>query len=108
MKFLFTLLAGTFLMLQASAKNLEEIKLGTNHDSKKVEIRFNSKYKKNTAAVITVTNAEGKLVSTQSSDLICGDNNICLCEALSLPEGAYTVKMVTKKKTYTTQFIIWK
>lgn len=108
MKFLFTLLAGTFLMLNASAKTAEEIRLGTNHDSKKVEIRFNSKYKKNTAAVITVTNAEGKVVSTQSSDLVSGDNSICLCEALDLPEGAYTVKMATKKKTYTSQFIIWK
>ena len=108
MKFLFTLLAGTFLMLSASAKTAEEIKLGTNRDSKKVEIRFNSKYKKNTAAVITVTNAEGKVVSTQSSDLVKGDNAICLCEALDLPEGAYTVKMVTKKKTYNSQFIIWK
>ena len=108
MKFLFTLLAGTFFMLQASAKPFEEIKLGTNHDSKKVEIRFNSKYKKNTTAVVTVTNAEGNIVSTQSSELIRGENSISLNEALNLPEGTYTVKMVTKKKTYSTQFIIWK
>lgn len=108
MKYIFTLLAASFLMLTASAKVAEEIKLGTNLESKKIEIRFKSKYKKNMPAVLTVTNAEGKIVSTQSSDLICGDNAICLCEALDLPEGTYTVKMIAKKKTYTTQFIIWK
>jgi len=95
-------------MLNASAKRMEEIKMGTNHDSKKVEMRFSSKYKKSTAAVITVSNAEGTVMSTQSSDLACGNNNICLCDALDLPEGTYTVKMVTKKKTYTSQFIVWK
>lgn len=108
MKVLFTVFAAIAFMFSASAKPVDDIKLGSNHNTKKVEIRFASKSKKNIPAVITVFNAEGKSISTQNADLICGDNTICLCEALDLPEGAYTVKMVAKKKTFTSQFIIWK
>ena len=95
-------------MLSASARPIEEIKLTSNSTSNKVEVKFKSKYKKNTPVVLTVINAEGKVVSTQSADVVKGDNTISLINALELAEGTYTVQMKSKKKTYTTQFIIWK
>lgn len=109
MKILFTLLAGLFLTVSASATNIhDDFKLGTNKETKKVEIRFESKSKKTIAAVLTVTDASGKVISTQNANLLCGSNAICLCDALDLSEGTYMVTMVAKKKTYSSQFIIWK
>ena len=95
-------------MFSASASTREDIKLGTNKETKKVEIRFNSKSKKTIAAVLTVTDASGKVISTQNANLIKGQNAICLCDALDFAEGTYKVTMVAKKKTYSSQFVIWK
>ena len=108
MKFLFSLIIGAFLFSPAFAINADKIRVSSNGKTSKIELRFSSKSKRKQAAVFTVTNAEGKIMSTQNSDIICGDNAVCLCEALDLPEGTYTVTTVTKKKTYTNQFIIWK
>ena len=70
MKFLLTISAIILVVSSVSAKSVEDIKLGTNITTKKVEVRFNSKFKKNTAAIFTVTNADGVIISTQTSQLV--------------------------------------
>ncbi len=108
MKFLLTTLAIILVVFNVSAKSHEDIKLGTNITTKKVEVRFNSKSKKNTEATFTVTSADGIVISTHTSVLAYGANSVCMCDTMELAEGTYTVTMVSKNKTSTTQFIIWK
>ena len=102
MKFLFSISICILIYLNVAAASYTDIKLGLNPTTHKTEIRFKSNRKKTNAAVLTVINSAGIVVSTQNCSVIYGDNNYCLCEALELGEGTYTVKMVSRKKTFTT------
>jgi hypothetical protein len=108
MKYLLSISICILIYLNVAAASYTDIKLGLNPITHKTEIRYKSTRKKTNTAVLTVMNSSGTVLSTQNCSVIYGENNYCLCEALELGEGTYTVKMVSRKKTFTTQFIIWK
>jgi hypothetical protein len=106
MKFLFTFILASFF-LASSAKKPDHLSISAGKNAG-LEIRYTAKFKKNTTAVITVTNAEGKLMSTQTNALNNDNSIIYLSEAANLPEGTYTVQMKAGKKTIISQFVVWK
>ncbi len=105
MKALLTIFISVFILSSANATNFDGIKIGTTGKSS-VEVRLTSK--KVTTATITVTNAQGVVVSTQTANITKGNNNISLADLTNLEEGMFTVTMVVKNETLTTQFMNWK
>ena len=59
-------------------------------------------------AAIAIFNEDGKMLITQKAPLLVGKNNIVINNFSSLPEGAYSVSLVSKGTTYTSSFIVWK
>ena len=76
-------------------------------NNEQVELRHFSELKENHTAKIIIKNVAGEIISTQTTELLCGNNVICLCDALALPEGEYRVNMIVKNTTYSGRFIIW-
>ncbi len=105
MKALLTVLLSVFLLTSATANSQDGIKIGTNGKSS-IAVKFISK--KITTATITITNEAGVIVSTQTADIVKGDNSIVLADVSKLAEGTYTVSMTANGKTETTKFINFK
>jgi hypothetical protein len=105
MKALLTVLLSVFLLASATANSQDGIKIGTNGKSS-VSVKFNSK--KVTTATITITNESGAIVSTQTSDVVKGDNNITLADVSKLAEGTFTISLTANGKTETTKFVNFK
>ena len=105
MKFLFTFIFSLFIFA-AVAGHPPRLRVIAARNSR-VEIIYTSNFKAGTPAVFTVTNAEGKVISTQNSDLALGDNSVFLDPTLILSEGCYTVQMKAKKKVLVSRFIVW-
>lgn len=59
-------------------------------------------------ATVKVTDENGKLVLVQETMLEQGKNKISLQHFMQLPEGNYTIKLVTANKAYSTAFMFWK
>ena len=105
MKVLLTIFLSVFLLASATANSQDGIKIGTNGKSS-VSVKFNSK--KVTTATITITNEAGVIVSTQTADVVKGDNNITLADVSKLAEGTFTISLTANGKTETTKFINFK
>ena len=105
MKFLFSLIFFLFIF-SAFAGHPPRLRVIAARNSR-VEIIYTSKFKDTTPAEFIVTNAEGKIVSTQHSDLSFGENSVLLDGATVLAEGSYSVEVKAKKKVLVTKFIIW-
>ena len=105
MKALLTIFLSIFLLASATANSQDGIKIGTNGKSS-VSVKFNSK--KATTATITITNEAGVIVSTQTADVVKGDNNITLADVSKLAEGTFTISLIANGKTETTKFINFK
>ncbi len=86
----------------------DEIKIGSNATTSKLELRLNSSYKKITKANIVILNAKGKKVNEFKCAIKKGSNTVCMQDALNLDEGVYTVNMTVKKKTSSTKFVLFK
>jgi hypothetical protein len=59
-------------------------------------------------ATVKVTDSQGKLVLVQESMLEQGKNKISLLNFMQLPEGEYTIRLLTANKAYSTSFVFWK
>jgi hypothetical protein len=105
MKALLTIFLSIFLLASATANSQDGIKIGTNGKSS-VSIKFNSK--KVTTAIITITSEAGVVVSTQTADVVKGDNNITLADVSKLAEGTFTISLTANGKTETTKFLNFK
>jgi hypothetical protein len=105
MKALLTIFLSIFLLASATANSQDGIKIGTNGKSS-VSVKFISK--KATTATITITNEAGAVVSTQTADVVKGDNNITLADVSKLAEGTFTISLTANGKTETTKFINFK
>jgi hypothetical protein len=105
MKVLLTIFLSVFLLTSATANSQDGIKIGTNGKSS-VSVKFNSK--KVTTTTITITNEAGVIVSTQTADVVKGDNNITLADVSKLAEGTFTISLTANGKTETTKFINFK
>jgi Domain of unknown function (DUF3244) len=105
MKALLTVLLSVFLLTSATANSQDGIKIGTNGKSS-IAVKFNSK--KVTTATITITNEAGVIVSTQTADVVKGDNSIILADVAKLAEGTFTISLTANGKTETTKFVNFK
>lgn len=106
MKVVLTIFLSVFFLATASANNSGDIKIGSNGKTSTIELRMQSK--KAASATITILNANGVVVSTQTANLVRGKNNIAMIDIASLEEGMYKVTLVSNKKTLTTQFMNWR
>jgi hypothetical protein len=105
MKALLTILLSVFLLTSATANSQDGIKIGTTGKSS-IAVKFISK--KVAIATITITNEAGVVVSTQTADVVKGDNSIVLTDVAKLAEGTFTVSMTANGKTETTKFVNFK
>jgi hypothetical protein len=107
MKALLTIFLNVFLLASATANSQDGngIKIGTNGKSS-VSVKFTSK--KVTSATITITNEAGVIVSTQTADVVKGDNNITLTDVSKLAEGTFTISLTANGKIETIKFINFK
>jgi hypothetical protein len=106
MKTFFTFLLSSLLLLISTISNAQDgIKVGPTGKSS-LELRFNAR--KATIATITITNEANIVVSTQTSDVVKGENKILIADATKLNEGTFTVTMVSNGKTETTKFVNFK
>lgn len=105
MKTLFTFLLSLILLTSVSSFAQDGIKVGPSGKSS-LELRFNSK--KVSVAIITITNDANVVISTQTSDVVKGDNKIVIADATKLSDGTFTVTMVSNGKKETTKFVNFK
>lgn len=63
---------------------------------------------KDAKATIKVVDANGKEVLKQESELITGKNKINIDHSKDLPEGNYTVTLVSNNKMHSVAFVVWK
>lgn len=105
MKALFTFIIAVLIFTTASASNFEGIKIATSGKSS-IEAKFISK--KSIAAVITITNETGKVVTTLNIITVIGNNTIALLDVTTLNEGTYTITLVSDGNTSTTKFVNFK
>ena len=109
MKSLIFILFSFIFILSANAGNvLDDIKIDSNAKTSKLEIRFNSNYKKQLKANVVILNAAGKEVGVFKCDINKGSNVVCMHNALNLEEGIYTVALTVKKNTSSTKFVLFK
>ncbi len=106
MKTVLTILLSAFFLTSATANNSGDIKIGPNGKTSFLELRMQSK--KASVATITILNANGVVVSTQTANLVRGKNNLAMVDIASLEEGMYKVTLVSDKKTHTAQFMNWR
>jgi hypothetical protein len=105
MKTLFTIILSAFIFTAASANNFEGIKVGTTGTSS-IEARFVAT--KATTATVTITNATGVVVKTQTVSLVKGNNSIALVDVTTLAEGTFTITLATDNTTTSTKFVNFK
>ncbi len=105
---LFILFSFVFTNATFAGSLSDEIKIGSNAITSKLEIRLTNTYKKNIRANVLILNAEGKEVNAFKCEIKKGSNAVCMQDALSLAEGTYTVRMTVKKKTSSTKFVLFK
>ena len=102
--------AGTHSFLNKSCINdggkKKELTLGSHRASVNMLLRFNAA--KAGSASITILNETGKIVGEQSSPLTKSLNTVVLKNAVALPEGAYTVRLIVNNETHTASFFIFK
>jgi methionine-rich copper-binding protein CopC len=106
--FLCTIISVLILSTSFAFAQKDGISISPNGKTAKIEIKFKSKASKTIVGTITIVNASGKVVSTQTTNLVNGENNIALADVATFEEGTYTVTMVAKKKKLSTKFIVWK
>lgn len=86
--------------------NNNEMTLSPNPASSSVQIQL--KASQQVMADIYITDATGKRVQTQKAQLQKGNNSIVLNNIILLPNGMYTIKLVTGENTFSSKLVIWK
>ena len=84
----------------------QAISIGSNRASGNMQLRFTSG--KAGEASITILNESGKIVLQQTNQVTNSINTIPLTNATELPEGNYTIRLISNNETMTTRFMIWK
>ena len=108
MKFILTIFFNFVLVAFANAgATNDKIKIGSNAKTAELEIRYNSKSKKNISANVIITDSEGKQVSAFTCEIKKGTNTVCLHNALQLKEGIYSVKMTVNNKISSTNIVFF-
>ena len=108
MKLFLTIVFSISLIAGAEASSfIDKIKINSNAKTSELEIRYNSNKNKVRKAVVIITDAAGNDVSSFTCEIKKGSNAVCMHNALQLPEGLYTVKMMVKKKMYTSKIVLF-
>ena len=108
MKFFLTIFFSFIFFAVADANVIsEKIKIGSNAKTSKLEIRYNTKSKKNKTAKVFITDVRGKEVCNFTCAIKKGSNAVCMQDALDLTEGIYTVKMVVGNKISSTKLVLF-
>ena len=109
MKCIFSIFLSFILTASVYAGSInDKITIGSNAKTSKLEIKYNSNYKKNLQANVIILDAEGNEVEAFICKIFKGANAVCMQDALNLKEGIYTVALTVKNKTFTTKFVLFK
>ena len=108
MKLFLTIIFSISLVTGAKASSfIDKIKIGSNAKTSELEIRYNCNKNKVQTANVVITDAAGDDVSSFTCEIKKGSNAVCMHNALQLPEGIYTVKMMVKKKVFTSKIVLF-
>ena len=109
MKFLMLILFSflVFSLVNATPLN-DKIKIGLNSITNQLEFRFTVKNKKTINATIIITDVSENLAQNFNCDIINGSPTIRIKDALNFDAASYNVLMIVHKKTYRTNFILFK
>ncbi len=82
------------------------IKIVSSRASGDMQLRFTAD--KAEKVTVKILNEAGQMVLKQIDDIFPTVNIIPLKKSLELPEGQYTVFLISGGETYSTSFLIWK